>query len=265
MLQFALCDRRSIHSANFCLFDKPYMHPSRNMQVHDFIYMLDGEWKIGLEKETFEMHNDDVLILPANRPHYGISPCAPKTRTMYFCIYSHADDGGNRKGADGQVAVKTFLNASKSPNIKRLFERILQTQAEPTICTAYINTLLYELSEISDENNGLSRARAMRDYIMLSDRIPTNGEIAAHFNVSKRTVETVFKSCYHTTIHQFVLTHKLNESKRYLLDYPDMKIISIANALGFYDEFHFSKTFTKVFGVSPSEYRKQKVKSVLRD
>lgn len=258
MLQFAICDRRVIHSANFCLFDKPYMHPSRNMDVHDFIYMMDGEWKIGLGKETFEMHNDDVLILPANRPHYGIAPCAPKTKTMYFCIYCHTDDDDvDQQSADNQVAVKTFLNTSKTPNIKRLFERILQTQTDPMICTAYINTLLYELSEISAENSGSSKARAIRDYIMLSNRIPTNGEIAAQFNVSKRTAETIFKNCYHTTIHNFIITHKLNEAKRYLLDYPDMKIISIANALGFYDEFHFSKTFTKFFGVSPSAFRKQ--------
>ncbi|MBQ5801608.1 MAG: AraC family transcriptional regulator, partial [Clostridia bacterium] len=47
------------------------------------------------------------------------------------------------------------------------------------------------------------------------------------------------------------------ESKKYLVDYPDMKIISIAKTLGFYDEFHFSKRFTRAFGISPSTYRKQ--------
>ena len=36
-----------------------------------------------------------------------------------------------------------------------------------------------------------------------------------------------------------------------------MKIHSIAKTLGFYDEFHFSKRFTRAFGVSPSAYRKQ--------
>jgi len=260
MLQFALCGHRVIQSANFCLFDKPCIHPSRTMEVHDFIYMIDGEWKIGIGKENFEMHAGDVLILPANRAHYGITPCAPKTRTMYFCIYSHPDDNDyNQQPADDRVVVKKFLNASKAPNIKRLFERILQTQSEQKICTAYINTLLYELSEISAESSSHSLARAIHDYIVYYDshRIPTNSEVATRFNVSKRTAETIFKNCYHTTIHQCILTHKLNESKRYLLDYPDMKIISIANALGFYDEFHFSKAFKKAFGISPSGFRKQ--------
>ena len=54
MYQFAICDSRNIESANFCFFDKPCMHPSRNTAVHDFIYMIDGVWKIGLEDEVFE-------------------------------------------------------------------------------------------------------------------------------------------------------------------------------------------------------------------
>ena len=95
------------------------------------------------------------------------------------------------------------------------------------------------------------------DYIVNSNRILTNSEIAAHFNISKRSAEILFKSHYNATIHKFSLDYKLSESKKYLVDYPDMKIISIAKTLGFYDEFHFSKRFTREFGISPSVYRKQ--------
>ena len=70
---------------------------------------------------------------------------------------------------------------------------------------------------------------------MFSNHIPTNSAIASHFNINKRSAEIIFKNYYNTTIHNFILTHKLNESKNYLLDYPDMKIISIAKTLGFYD------------------------------
>ena len=188
MYQFAISDNRIIESANFCFFDTPYIHPSRNMIVHDFIYMLDGEWKIGLKNKVFEMHNDDVLILPANQYHYGIAPCAPQTRTMYFHVFSVDADGASEEFSRG---------------------------------------------------------------------ILTNEEIAVHFNISKRTAEILFKKYYDTTIHEFVLNNKLQESKQYLLDFPDMKIFSIAKALGFYDEFHFSKMFSRKFGISPSAYRKQ--------
>ena len=258
MYQFAICDSRNIESANFCFFDKPCMHPSRNMAVHDFIYMIDGVWKIGLEDEVFEMHNNDILILPANRYHYGITPCAPKTRTIYFHVYSHPDDKKIDKcDMNDCVIVKKFLNASSAPNIRLLFEKILKTKNTPKISTAYLNTLFYELSELSAKKNNISLAKAIHDYIVFSNHIPTNSAIASHFNINKRSAEIIFKNYYNTTIHDFILTHKLNESKNYLLDYPDMKIFSIAKTLGFYDEFHFSKMFKRAFGISPSTYRKQ--------
>ena len=142
MYQFAISDNRSIESANFCFFDKPCMHPSRNMIVHDFIYMIDGEWKIGLENNVFTMQNDDVLILPANQYHYGIAPCAPQTRTMYFHVFSVPTDGASEENAAGNVlSVKNLLHTQNSPNIKLLFEKILKTKDNPKICTAYINTL----------------------------------------------------------------------------------------------------------------------------
>ena len=49
---------------------------------------------------------------------------------------------------------------------------------------------------------------------------------------------------------------RLEKGKRYLTDYPNMKICSVAAALGFCDEFHFSKAFKREFGVSPAEYKK---------
>ena len=258
MYRFSISNNRIIESANFCFFDKPCMHPSRNMNVHDFIYMIDGEWKIGLENEIFEMHNDDVVILPANRPHYGVFPCSPKTRTMYFHIYSDPMDGAiESETLDGSVIVSNFLNTTTAPNIRLLFEKILKTKSNSQICAAYLNTLLYELSEISAKKSNISMARAIHDYIIFSQRILTNSEIANHFNICKRSAEIIFKNHYKTTIHEFILDHKLKESKRYLVDYPDMKIISIAKTLGFYDEYHFSKMFSRKFGISPTAYRKK--------
>jgi AraC-like DNA-binding protein len=258
MYPFALSNVRIIESANFCFFDKPCMHPTRKLAVHDFIYMIEGEWKVGLENEIFDMHDNDVLILPANHNHYGITPCAHNTRTMYFHVYSDPKDGT----AEGNLAVKNFLNTTMSPNIKKLFEKILKTKSNPMICTSYMNTLIYELSELSIEANQVLTAQAIHDYMISSNRILTNGEIATHFNISKRSAEMIFKNHYQTTIHAFILDYKLRESRKYLVDYPDMKIISIAKTLGFYDEYHFCKLFSRKFGISPGTYRKQNLPSL---
>lgn len=48
---------------------------------------------------------------------------------------------------------------------------------------------------------------------------------------------------------------KMLLAKEYLELYPNMKIFEIAINLSFYDEYHFSHSFKKYFGISPGYYR----------
>jgi transcriptional regulator GlxA family with amidase domain len=53
---------------------------------------------------------------------------------------------------------------------------------------------------------------------------------------------------------QYYLRLKM-ETARYLLYATVEPVKSIAARLGFWDEFHFSRTFRRLSGVSPREYR----------
>lgn len=81
---------RQIGSANHITMIHPTLHPDRVLKEHDFLYMLDGTWEIGEElpaggqKEVFRLRTDDLLILPAGRHHYGLTPCSPHNRHMYI-------------------------------------------------------------------------------------------------------------------------------------------------------------------------------------
>jgi AraC-like DNA-binding protein len=48
------------------------------------------------------------------------------------------------------------------------------------------------------------------------------------------------------------------ETARYLLDTTGEPVREIAGRLAFWDEFHFSRTFKKLTGLSPSEYRRRR-------
>ncbi len=250
---------RRIQEANRHYYDRPVHHPTRNLPVHDFIYLERGEWGIGVEKEKYSLQPGEILILPARLSHYAVSKCAPGTATLYFHIYAvpgdtpYTDPSPNRNS----LILPNHIRTSGHPYIKSLFERIIQTQANESISSAYIYALLYELQSINPKKTPSSLAQDIYDYVLSSEKLLTNQEIADHFRISKRSAEMVFKNQYGTTIHSFVTESILSKAKRYMDNYPDMKMNSIAVALGFCDEFHFSKVFKSKNGICPSEYKKR--------
>ena len=259
---FDLTGVRNIQEAHHCFFDQPMPHPSRNMPQHDFVYMLNGEWRIGLEKEVYPLRRNEVLLLPANLPHYAVGECTPKTHTLFFHISPSPGDrpqdsaSPQAESSNDRLVLCNHIQTAGNPNIKLLFEKIIQTQNNPRMVTAYFHTLLYELKCMNPQKRPSDLARNIYDYIQGSGRLLNNQAIADYFHVSKRTAEIAFKSAYNTTIHNFVMESILRKAQLYMNDYPNMKMSSIAAALGFYDEFHFSKVFKSKLGMNPSEYKK---------
>lgn len=75
-----------------------------------------------------------------------------------------------------------------------------------------------------------------------------------YFNVSKVTLHSHFKNTYHTTIHQRLLSIRLNEAKKLLMT-TQSSIKDIAQQVGFHDADYFSRAFKKVYHLSPTQVR----------
>ena len=83
---FSKENRHTITKADNNYYALPFIHPERVMEEHDFIYMLEGEWKIGQNKEVYTLKKDTLLILGAGERHYGASYCSEGAKTMYFHV-----------------------------------------------------------------------------------------------------------------------------------------------------------------------------------
>ncbi|HPO91138.1 MAG TPA: AraC family transcriptional regulator [Victivallales bacterium] len=66
----------------------------------------------------------------------------------------------------------------------------------------------------------------------------------------------IFKEVFSYSPLEFILRCRINKA-RFLIETSELKISAIARETGFNDEFHFSKTFKKVIGQSPRNYRKK--------
>lgn len=80
-------------------------------------------------------------------------------------------------------------------------------------------------------------------------------EVAQRFGYSLRSFNRVFREATATTPHNYLVKLRIGEAMR-ALRHTDAQITDIAFASGFNDSNYFSYTFSRLTGMSPSEYRR---------
>lgn len=276
---------RTITSANYITMINPTLHPDRILPEHDLLYILEGTWDIaeeyedGSERCVMSLQTDDLLLLPAGRHHFGISPCSPNNRHMYIHVTplpeeQNANLNRPENPTDPDPSLYCFsslIHCHNHPWIKVLFQEIIARNWESTPMLSeklshLLNLLLYELAE---QQNEPMRTASSNDIVTETIRLIrttpqtffTGKELADRFFICERTLNNHFKKTYGKTLYTYQMDIKLEMIRQFLLTQPDVKLHETALNFGFCDEFHLSKTFRKKYGISPSHYRIQHLDS----
>lgn len=249
----------TVTGANINFYTVPFVHPKRTMQEHDFIYLVQGEWSLGQNGKTYELKNDSLLILFGGNTHYGVTPCRADTKTMYF--HASMEEGDQfDESSSSPLSIATHMNAADNPNIKKLFEDIVNAklsgeQRKANLC---FELLLCELTDPKNNNKEITFAQNIKNIIhTYPEKFFSNAELAQMTNVSVKTAETKFKAAFGKTIHQYIIDFKLREAMSYFDKFEGISVKEVAYNLGFCDAYHFSKQFLKHTGLSPSKYKRQ--------
>ncbi|NQX70312.1 response regulator [Paenibacillus alba] len=79
-------------------------------------------------------------------------------------------------------------------------------------------------------------------------------EVANMAGLTPTYFSLLFKKMTNETFVQYRINKRMAKAKE-LLGVPHLKIVDIADEVGYLDYSHFTKTFKKIVGISPSEYR----------
>lgn len=80
-------------------------------------------------------------------------------------------------------------------------------------------------------------------------------DLAGHIGLSKEYMCTLFKQSMHQTIMRYLFTIRISRARIYLIQYPEKKVLEIAQMCGFESPSYFGKVFKKEVGTTPENYR----------
>ncbi len=109
--------------------------------------------------------------------------------------------------------------------------------------------------EVASMDNGFLEKVVEKITLHIEDTDFGSDELAVALGISQRQLYRKLKGISGCTVHEFITKVKMNQAEE-LLKNSDLSISQIAYKLGFSEPSNFSRTFSRHFGCSPSQYLK---------
>ena len=241
---------------------------TKGIDQHILIYCVDGEGKVEIEKQQFQLKQNQYIIIPKNVAHnYNSSTTRPWT--IYWLHFA-----GEKASLFINPTVRRYEIGSEMQDRFTdrifLFDEIYQNLT--TGCSyenlEYANTCLWHMlgslkyflqfKSNKQYNNDGSINKCIEYMKKNINKQMTVGELARYSGFSESHFSLLFKKKTGQSPLNFATYLKIQKAC-HLIEFSDMKIRDIAAELGYEDAFYFSRVFSKVMGMSPAKFKKMRL------
>jgi len=132
-------------------------------------------------------------------------------------------------------------------------------------CSKLMEAMLTEICTISASS--VSGSRHYREMLDLRHDIYTspNAErsiktIAEKIHISESYLQEIYKKTFGVSIGADIIYGKIDKAKMMLLD-TDLTVAEIGYSCGYNSPIHFSRQFSQIVKISPSQWRRQQMKT----
>ncbi|MGL1891241.1 MAG: AraC family transcriptional regulator [Spirochaetaceae bacterium] len=248
-----------IKSTGIITHPKGYLE-SRSISDYNFWVILEGEIELTVKDKVYNLLPGNILFFFPDVDYVCSYIDNSRIRYNHF-VLNKADIFGVIDHYPSCVHLKNsrYFNRllttgelwdKKSPwgriyytaSIAELFDELEDVNKPLRLLMSPNNLLLYELDNYIQNHIG--------------EKL-TSGKIAGHFGKSSNYFSDQVKELCGESLGRHVNRVKMNHAK-ILLKKTEMKIYEIAQSLGFYDSYSFSKAFKNFQGESPTFYKSDK-------
>jgi AraC-like DNA-binding protein/mannose-6-phosphate isomerase-like protein (cupin superfamily) len=236
--------------------------PRRGIDIyhtHDFFeinYSNRGRSRFKIEEQEFEFRPFDFVIIPPGANHGSRLYAKSEDNILIIWLKMKADMGK-----------KVIININDKNQVFHWLCNEIQRQSElekelkGELIHTYLKASLLQARQYllhSSEYESMDvvgfAIRYIHDNIYMPDL--NIGSISSLLNLSPEYFSRLFKKKTNVSPGAFINLCKINEAKK-LLTSGSFTMNEIAYALGYMNQFYFSKQFKQITGVTPSEYKRQ--------
>lgn len=232
--------------------DGEWIHPRREIDSYEIIFITEGTAYIGEEDKEFTLSENDILILEPNKIHFGLKNSTAPVSFFWLHFNPFGDKYKN---------LPKHFNICNSFHLKTLFSQLLHIANTPDygdICPDLFTALIIE--EVLFQNrttmiSGSTLAVQIKEWIRININSDINvKKVAKRFGYHENYIGKIFRASYNVGIKEYITDSKLKNAKN-ILTTSLYTIKQIAYITGFESENHFIKFFKYHAKMTPTEYR----------
>jgi len=262
----SIVDANFVHRTSVNWADGSEFSPS----MHFLYYQAEGIRSMEDWEESYEMAPGDVILFYGGRRYTSWRP-PHGYRAMNILFQPVAEDrcepGRLQSPApppDRCLAIQSRIPTHGDPGIRERFADIVQlTHSSMALRRRRAATLLEDLLiELTLRSSPLpQRWNAPVEYAVSFinrnlDRKIEIDELAGLVHLSRRSLTRRFREATGRSIAAYHLEKRVALACSLFKTHPDISLQEVADTLGFYDAFHFSRTFRQHVGRTPTDYRR---------
>lgn len=157
---------------------------------------------------------------------------------------------------------KIFIDHIQTLDKLRLSTSIYRREALSAECYRFLIDLSQSITRLNDSELIMENEliRALIAYMEENyNTLISLSDLAERVNLSREHICRVFKQEIGQTIIQYLQKLRINRAKIFLLQYPEKRVVEIAQMCGMENSSYFGKVFKEEVGMTPDTFRKYRL------